>query len=197
MLDDVNEEELNDRQRRFVEFVASGLSLAEAARHAGFSGSYARKANRVLMKHPAIASAIARIRMEGRKLSAYGLSEAMREAEAVCAFAKLHKNAMAYCKGTELRAKLSGLLIDHVVVATVDLTGALARAETRLLKAIDSTPRSPHGGSGPVKPVTPLPLPSNGSTRWAPHIAGDDEPEAGPVEGESVRQMKNGGPESQ
>jgi hypothetical protein len=65
-------------------------------------------------------------------VAVYDLATAMKEAEDVCAFAKLQKNAMAYCKGTELRAKLSGLLIDRVEIATVDLTSALAKAEARV-----------------------------------------------------------------
>lgn len=110
----------------------------------------------------------------------YDLATAMREAEAVCAFAKLHKNAMAYCKGTELRAKLSGLLIDRIEVVPVDLRGALDRAEARVLNVTNT----PLAALGPVAPVTPLPA---GSTRWKPRIAGDPEdPEAAPADGQGV-----------
>jgi hypothetical protein len=73
--------------------------------------------------------------------SVYDLATAMKEADEVCAFAKLHKNAMAYMKATELRAKLSGLLVDRVEVVSVDLTGALERAERRV---INVTPQHPN-----------------------------------------------------
>jgi hypothetical protein len=170
--------EPNARQQKFIDAMARGLSAQEAARHAGFSPSYARKSSR-LLKQPMIASAIAGIRMEGRKLAAYGLSEAMKEAEAVCAFAKLHKNAMAYCKGTELRAKLSGLLIDRIEVVPVDLRGALDRAEARVVNATQLS--GPRCDASPT--VAPLP---NGATRWKPRIAGDPEdPEAGPADGQA------------
>jgi len=84
-------------------------------------------------------------------MAVYDLATAMREAEDVCAFAKLHKNAMAYGKGTELRAKLSGLLIDRVEIVTVDLVGALERAERRV---VDVTPLLPNGAlERPVRRV--------------------------------------------
>ena len=173
-------------QEEFIDAMARGLSAQEAARHAGFSPSYAKKSSRSL-KHPAIARAVAEIRMEGRKLSAYGLSEAMREAEDVCAFAKLHKNAMAYCKGTELRAKPSGLLVDRVEVVNVDLMGALDRAAARVIHATDITPAA----LGPPALLPP------GSVRWRPNIPGDlGDPEAGPADGESARQENNSRPEN-
>lgn len=101
-------------------------------------------------------------------MAVYDLATAMAEAEAVCAFAKQHKNAMAYCKGTELRAKLSGLLIDRIEVVPVDLLGALQRAEARVLD------------------VTPLPLSSRGSIGWRSHIPSSQvvNPEAGPADGQ-------------
>ena len=99
-------------------------------------------------------------------MAVYDLATAMREAEDVCAFSKLHKNAMAYCKATELRAKLSGLLIDRVEIVPVDLTGALERAERRVSNPIDITPTS-----------APSPI------RWTPRIPG--APETGHGEGES------------
>jgi phage terminase small subunit len=113
--------------------MTSGLSAQEAARHAGFSPSYAKKSSR-LLKYPAIVAAVAGIRMEGRKLAAYDLKTAMREAEEVCAFARANRNAMAHCKGTELRAKLSRLLVDRVEVANVDLKGVLDRAAARVIQ---------------------------------------------------------------
>jgi phage terminase small subunit len=122
--------EPNDRQRRFIEAVARGIPAQEAARSVGYSPAYSRKASR-LLKVPVIAQAIAAIREQGRTIAAYGLVEAMKEAESAATFARVNKNSMALVKASELRAKLSGLLIDRVEIAYVDLTGALAAARSR------------------------------------------------------------------
>jgi hypothetical protein len=184
----VSKPELNDRQRKFVDGVAGGMKTQQAARAAGFAPSYARKASR-LLKIPMIAAAVEAIREKGRDLAAYGLVEAMREADDAAAFAKLHKNPMALVKAFELKAKLSGLLIDRVEVATVDLRGALEAAERRVINVTNVT-------NGASSPVGRLPLPTHGSTRWSPPIPGDQEdPEAGLVDGESVRQVNKVGPE--
>jgi phage terminase small subunit len=87
-----------------------------AAKAAGYSDSYARVAAHRLGKKPAVVQAIDSIRTEGRGIAGYGLVEAMKEAEDAAAFAKIHKIPMANVKACELRAKLSGLLIDRVEV---------------------------------------------------------------------------------
>ncbi|MCM3901640.1 MAG: terminase small subunit [Pyrinomonadaceae bacterium] len=144
--------ELNDRQQRFVEFVARGLSAQEAASKAGFAPSTARKASR-LLRHSLVAPAIAQIRAEARKQSCYSVVEAMKEAEECLRFSKEHKQCMAYVRAVELRSRLSGLLIDKVEIVSVDLTKALAEAEQRVLGPIDVTPA--------------------GAASWKPRIAGD------------------------
>jgi phage terminase small subunit len=149
---------LTNKQRAYVRNLTAGMDSRQAARAAGYRDSYAKVAAHRLGGKPAVAQAIATIRKEGMKAAVYDLATAMREAEAVCAFAKLHKNAMAYCQGTELRAKLSGLLIDGVEVANVDLSVALQRAEARVLN-VTNAPLAALGH------VTPLPLPTNGSPR--------------------------------
>ena len=80
-------------------------------------------------------------------MAVYGLVEAMQEADDVIAFAKAKGNAMAYCKELDLRAKLGGILIDRVEIATMDRTGALEAAERRVL---DITPRQLCAELGPV-----------------------------------------------
>jgi hypothetical protein len=170
---------LTERQRQYVQHLARGMNSRKAALAAGYSASFSRVAAHRLGKKPEVARAIAAIRTEGMLIAVYDLATAMAEAEDVCAFAKKHRNAMAYCKGTEVRSKLSGLLIDRVEVATIDLRGALEKAEIRVLTAITMT-------NGASSAVGRLPLPA-GSTRWRPPIPGDPEdPEAGPAEGESV-----------
>jgi phage terminase small subunit len=172
-----NGDHLTDRQREYVQHLARGLDSRVAARSAGYSESFSKVASHRLGKKTAVAQAIESIRAEGMKIAVYDLATAMREAEAVCAFAKLHKNAMAYCKGTELRAKLSGLLIDRVEVVEVDLRGALARAEARVVNATQL--------SGPLCDASPPVALPNGSVPWRPKIPGDSEyPEAGPADGQ-------------
>ena len=143
----MSEPELNDRQQKFVAAVASGLSTQQAALKAGFSQSYARKSSR-LLRHPTIASAVAAIREQGRTLAAFDLESALREADQAAKFARANKNSMANVKGTELKAKLAGHLIDRVEVVHADLKTALSRAEKRL---IDITP-CPHCGRRPGQP---------------------------------------------
>jgi hypothetical protein len=174
---------LPDRWRRIIQRVARGEDWAPAARAEGCSPSYARVIRTRMMKNPAVAKALEAIRTEGMKIAVYDLATAMGEAEAVCAFAKKHKNAMAYCKGTELRAKLSGLLIDRVEIVPVNLIAALEAAERRV---INVTPLFSDGVLA-------------GSVRWAPRIPGApiaENHEAGPVDRESVRQVGNVGPEN-
>ena len=89
------DEQLTDKQRRYVENIARGLDSRTAAKSAGYSDSFSKVAAHRLGKKPAVAQAVERIRAEGMKIAVYDLATAMAEAEAVCAFAKLHKNAMA------------------------------------------------------------------------------------------------------
>lgn len=125
--------ELSDRQQRFIEAVARGLSAQAAARSVGYAPAYARKASRFL-KSCVISRAIAEIRGDGRKVAAYDMAKAMQEANEVIAFARQHKNAMAYCKAVELRAKLSGLLVEKIELFTADLRGALELARKKVIQ---------------------------------------------------------------
>lgn len=143
------------RLQRYVERLASGMPSRAAAKSAGYSESFSRVAAYRLGKKPVVVQALAAIRMEGRKMAVYDLATAMQEADDVCAFAKLHKNAMAYCKATELRAKLSGLLIERVEIATVDLSAALQRAEERVNKGHSTS----LPGNGSVAIGAPADLP--------------------------------------
>ena len=78
-----------------------------------------------------------------------------------------HKNPMALVKATELRARLSGLLIDRLEVIEVDLRASLAAAEQRVLSAINLTPAL-----------------SDGSACWTPCIPGSSVPEVGRADGQ-------------
>jgi hypothetical protein len=128
-------ERLTNKQEQYVRNLASGMASRAAATAAGYSTSYSKVAGHRLAKKPSVAQAIDAVQKEGRAIAAYDLVAAMAQAQEGINFAKANGNAMAFIKGCELRSKLSGLLVDKVEVVTVDLTGALARAEARVLNA--------------------------------------------------------------
>ncbi len=161
---------LTERQERIIQRVASGEDWGAAARAEGCSDSYARVIGARMKKNPAVASALESIQADGRKAAVYDLTVAMKEANEVIAFAKKHKHPTAYFFAVRHRAHLSGLLIDRVEIATVDLTGALSRAEARVLN------------------ITPAPS-SRGSIDWRPHIPGN--PVDASQDGESDGQVKH------
>lgn len=146
---------LTVQQGKYVEGRARGLSPTESALAAGYTRSYSLKAVNRIDRLPAVAQAIAVIQAKARELSVYDLTVAMRESEEVIAFAKEHRNAMAYFKAVEHRAKLSGLLIDRIQVATVDVRSALEEAHRRIRNispvSSDDSPQSKTragGGAG-------------------------------------------------
>jgi len=123
---------LTSKQIRFIELMGAGADQHAAAQQAGFRS---RSARYKTLSNPLAIQYLSAIRAETRAITAYDAATAMAEALDVITFAKENKNAMAYCKAVELRARLSGLLIDRVEVVTVDLTGALRAAETRVLQS--------------------------------------------------------------
>ena len=170
-------ERLTDKQERYAQYLAAGMESQAAAKKAGYSDSFARVAAFRMKHKPSVAKAIDAIQAEGRKLAVYDLAKAMDEAADVIAFAKQHKHPTAYFFAVRHRAHLSGLLIDRVEIATVDLTGALARAEQRVL---NQTPQ-------------PLSLESREPIDWRPHIPGsrNADREAGPADGESEAEAES------
>ena len=126
---------LTQKQQRFAELLAAGVPYGQAATQAGYKS---KASSYYALKHPLVQQYLQSIRAESRAIATYDLVMAMEEAAFARSFAIEHENPMAVVKATELRAKLSGLLIDRVEVATVDLRGALQRAETRVLTVLAS-----------------------------------------------------------
>src|SRR5215213_9843649 len=118
---------LSPRQRAYVKHRAQGVSPTQAAKAAGFSPSYADKAGSTLETLPPIMAMLSEIREEVKRVAVYDLVAAMQEAKEAAEFARTHRNPMALVKATELRAKLSGLLVEqiHVKAEVIDLRGAL------------------------------------------------------------------------
>jgi hypothetical protein len=157
-----NTKDVPDRWRRILQRVARGEDWPSAAKLEGYSHSYARVISTRMMRNSAAAAVLEEIRQKGREMAAFGLVEAMREADDAATFAREKGNSMALVKAVELRSKLSGLLIDRVELVPVDLVAALERAERRVSNPIDITPTS-----------APSPI------RWTPRIPGQGEGESG------------------
>jgi len=126
----MDDKPLNDRQRRYVELLASGLDSVTAARQAGYGAAYAKKLSTRAKQRPVLSAAIDEVRQQVRKTTLYTAEVAMAEAEDAIAFAKKNKNAMAYCKALEIRARISGLWQEKLVVESFDLKEALEYAKS-------------------------------------------------------------------
>lgn len=120
------------KREKYVQAVAAGVASEPAAVAAGYRPSYAKVLARRCKNVPEVQSAIASIQAKGREAASYDLAKALADCDLAIAFAIEHKNPMALVKATELKCKLSGLLVDRVEVQTVDLTKALADARGRL-----------------------------------------------------------------
>ncbi|HRB14916.1 MAG TPA: hypothetical protein PK224_03920 [Nitrospira sp.] len=122
------------KEARYAAGIIKGLTKKQAAIEAGFSVSVAEHSVNKIHEKPAVQAAIEQARTEIRAAAVYDLTRAMRESLEVIEFAKQHKNAMAYFKAVEHRAKLSGLLIDRLDVkaVVVNVRAALEEARGRL-----------------------------------------------------------------
>lgn len=143
---------LTHRQIKFIELVGAGMAHHEAGAQSGLRSSTSRYR---CLTNPIAIQYLSSLRAESRAIAAYDIACAMAEAKEARDFAIEHENPMAVVKATELRAKLSGLLIDRVEIATVDLRGALSKAEARVLNITSSQ----------VKPTT---IPADQSTYYDP-----------------------------
>lgn len=123
------------RELLYVEALASGKTRKEALIAAGYKPTNLGYASAAMQKNEAVQAALEEIQSKARTSVAYTVTVAMEEAQEVIEFAKQNKNAMAYFKAVEHRAKLSGLLVDRIAVETVDLTGALEAARLRAVTA--------------------------------------------------------------
>lgn len=151
-----NAKPLTERQEKYVRALASGMPSQEAALQAGFTRSYARVAATRLLAVPAVRTAIDEIKAEARKMAVYDLARAMAEAKEAIEFAKANKNAMAYAKLVEHRARLSGLLIERIHIETVDVRGALEEARARIRIINPTMPELPpiRRGADELDPFT-------------------------------------------
>jgi Terminase small subunit len=129
---------LTQKQIRFLDAYAKCRNGKDAAISVGYTASSAPQMAQRTLKNPKAQEYLASLQSESRAIAAYDLSVAMQESLDVIAHAKLTNNSMAYFKAVEHRAKLSGLLIDRVQVATVDIKSALEEARQRTIEAFPS-----------------------------------------------------------
>ncbi len=132
---------ITPKQQRYAELLATGMPQAHAAKHAGYKSKCS--ANDAY-RHPLVQEYLSTIRNRAAARTGHTVVVAMEEANGAMAFARETENATAYVKAVELRAKLSGLLIDRVEVVSMDLKGALAMAELRIVNvpALIQTPQA-------------------------------------------------------
>lgn len=131
LLEKVAPKKLTRKQQHFLELYGEGKDQREAGQLSGLksTGSIYRT-----LTNPLAQEYLSALRAESRAIARYDIAVAMQEANEVIEFAKKKGNAMAYCKAVELRAKLSGLLIDRVQVEKIDITKALSEAQARVVE---------------------------------------------------------------
>ena len=124
---------LSPRQQAFVEAYARpgtkngelALNASEAARRAGYSPNRVNSTVHKLLKMPKIAAAVAAMRAEVAERAGYTVERCMAELEQGMSFALKTENASAYVRAVELRAKLTGILVDRVDMRAVVGTFAI------------------------------------------------------------------------
>jgi len=124
---------LSVRQLKFVEGVALGKSHAEAARAAGYSPQYARRAAERLPKCKGVQDAIEATRERNLKASEWDAVRFLREVERGMKVAEEKGQMTAYANLVQTLGKATGLLIDRMDInhRGVDLVAALAEARAR------------------------------------------------------------------
>jgi hypothetical protein len=159
MNDSNNTGELNPRQRKFIEGLARGLTAQQAARNAGFSISYSRKASR-LLKIPAVAQALESIRSEARAEAVYGIREHVQELDRAILAAYASKAWMAVSRLLQSKGECYGFYVHRIQEVPIDLRGALEQARLRIIN-INPPQTITQQGDG-TEPDGPLP----GLAQW-------------------------------
>ena len=120
------EQGITPKQENFAQHVATGKSLTDAYRQAGYSITNAKTANEAASRLRAHSKVLARIEAlradHMRKLSeivSYRYRDAMKELDEVILLAKASKNSSAYVAALNLKQKISGL---HVVERRKELS---------------------------------------------------------------------------
>ena len=161
---------LTEKQRRYVQYVASGMDSKAAAKAAGYSDSFAKVAHYRLQKKPAVASAIEAILSDARREAKYTLLEHVKELDWAIAGSAAKDNWMAVAKNVENKGRCFGFYVDRVaIVPDIQLRDALLEARGRVFGLLDITPKPSEvltdaRGAGP----DPAKVTADGSPRWKP-----------------------------
>lgn len=106
--------QLTPKQQLFIAEYLKDNNGARAAEAAGYSKQNARSQAYQLLNHqPAVITALEEERKKLQVATQYNAERAMAEAEDAMTFALQTENANAYVKAVELRAKLTGLMIER------------------------------------------------------------------------------------
>lgn len=145
---------LTRKQQLYIAGISNGLTEKQAAIAAGSRGPG------IFLKNPNVIAALAEVQSRAQDLAVYDTARCMAEALDAMEFAREMENAGAVVRAVELRARLSGLLIDRVEVVHLDLRAALERAQTRFCnsRAIISSERSEQPSSLPLREHSEHPL---------------------------------------
>lgn len=123
--------QISPKQLLYAQLLSQGLTKSEASRKVGWKSRAGKfKADR----NPLVQEYLSNIQQSVAIRASHTVVQAMHEAEQGMIFAKETENAGAFVKAVELRAKLSGLLIDRVEVFSMDMKGALDQARSRVIQ---------------------------------------------------------------
>jgi phage terminase small subunit len=107
---------MTPRQEKFAIAVGAGMTLLDAAQHAGFADKSAQQRATKLVKLPAVAELIALERAkaleETRIKGNFDLTVAMEAYDQAIAFARETKNASALVKAIDSKARMVGLGVE-------------------------------------------------------------------------------------
>ena len=125
--------ELNPKQLLFVRhYVAGGHTAAQAARMAGYSEQYAKRAAQYLNKNSKLKAAIKEAQADIRDETGLTAQRYLRKLETALAQATEAKQFTAVSSLLQLQGKVAGLLIEKIQVETVDIGTALIEARKRV-----------------------------------------------------------------
>jgi hypothetical protein len=108
----------NIRHERFVGFLLEGLNATDAHEKAGYTRSRSNACH--LQARPKVQARLAELRAEIRKEQKITVGSICAELDEANSVAKQKGQASAMVSASALRAKLAGLLIEKVEVATVN-----------------------------------------------------------------------------
>ncbi len=129
---------LTPKQQKFIAAWQTGIDGTHAAIGAGYSRKSARyTAYHLLNENTAVMAEVAKVREQLAEDAKYNGEKCMAECDAGLAFAKATNNANALARLIELKAKLTGLLVQKIdlnVDSRPHVAEALADARARSLR---------------------------------------------------------------